>query len=110
VPDSSAQKSVMNASNIQRAIQARTVRLLGPDSPRLPAGYVVLMFASMVPRVWRRMMRTAYSHWLEHPRDPRSPGRKLTCFGLRKFLTRLGKIVAGSGGARASLEPLRQLT
>ena len=55
-----------------------------PDSPRLPAGYVVLMFASMVPRVWRRMMRTAYSHWLEHPRDPRSPGRKLTCFGLRR--------------------------
>lgn len=57
---------------------------LSPDSPRLPAGYVVLMFASMVPHVWRRVMQPAYFHWIEHPFDPRSPGRKLTCFGLRR--------------------------
>lgn len=56
---------------------------LSPDSPRLPAGYVLLMFASLVPWVWRRVMEPARRHWLATPADPLSAGRRLTCFGLR---------------------------
>lgn len=57
---------------------------LTPDSPRLPASYVLLMFASMVPPVWQRVMQQAHSHWMERPGDPLSAGRRLTCFGLNK--------------------------
>jgi len=55
---------------------------LSPDSPRLPAGYVLLMFASLIPWVWRKVMIPAYSHWLSAPASPLSSGRRLTCFGL----------------------------
>lgn len=57
---------------------------LAPDSPRLPTGYVLLMFASMVPRLWQLVMLPAHTHWMAHPTDPRSAGRRLTCFGLHK--------------------------
>ena len=53
-----------------------------PDSPRLPAGYVLLMFASLVPPVWRSVMTPALSHWLSSPASPLSAGHRLTCFGL----------------------------
>ena len=53
-----------------------------PDSPRLPAGYVLLMFASLVPPVWRRVMAPAYEYWLASPTSPLSAGHRLTCFGL----------------------------
>lgn len=55
---------------------------LAPDSPRLPAGYVLLMFAALVPPIWRRMMEPALAHWLAKPASPLSAGRRLTCFGL----------------------------
>ena len=55
---------------------------LAPDSPRLPASYVLLMFASLVPAVWRRVMEPALAHWLARPTNPLSAGRRLTCFGL----------------------------
>jgi len=55
---------------------------LSPDSPRLPAGYVLLMFASLIPPVWRKVMAPAYLHWLASPTSPLSAGRHLTCFGL----------------------------
>ena len=54
------------------------------DSPRLPAGYVLLMFASLVPSVWRRVMATPHQYWLSSPASPLSAGRRLTCFGLRE--------------------------
>lgn len=54
-----------------------------PDSPRLPAGYVLLMFASMVPAVWRRVMTPSLEYWLSSPTSPISAGHRLTCFGLR---------------------------
>ena len=57
---------------------------LTPDSPRLPAGYVLLMFASMVPGVWRRIMQPALTRWLANPSAPPSAGRRLTCFGLHR--------------------------
>lgn len=55
---------------------------LTPDSPRLPTGYVLLMFASLVPALWRRAMEPALKHWLANPTSPLSAGRRLTCFGL----------------------------
>lgn len=57
---------------------------LSPDSPRLPAGYVLLMFASLVPWIWRRVMAEAFQHWLSAPASPRSAGRHLTCFGVHR--------------------------
>jgi len=58
---------------------------LSPDSPRLPAGYVLLMFASLVPWVWRQLMEPAYVRWLTAPESPLSAGRRLTCFGLHEI-------------------------
>jgi alkane 1-monooxygenase len=55
---------------------------LTPDSPRLPAGYVVLMVLCLFPRLWRKVMLPALEHWQRNPNDPRSPGRDLTCFSL----------------------------
>ncbi len=55
-----------------------------PDSPRLPAGYVLLMFASLVPSVWRRVMAPSHEYWLSNPSSPLSAGHRLTCFGLRE--------------------------
>lgn len=55
---------------------------LSPDSPRLPAGYVLLMFASLIPPVWRHVMVPAFVHWLRVPESPLSAGRRLTCFGI----------------------------
>jgi alkane 1-monooxygenase len=55
---------------------------LAPDSPRLPAGYVLLMFASMVPPVWRRLMEPRLARWILAPDRPQSAGRRITCFGL----------------------------
>lgn len=53
-----------------------------PDSPRQPAGYVILMLACLFPRLWRRLMQPALEHWKRQPLHPRSPGRRLTCFAL----------------------------
>lgn len=55
---------------------------LSPDSPRLPAGYVLLMFASLVTPLWLAMMRPALERWLLEPASPLSAGRRITCFGL----------------------------
>ncbi|MBT9595716.1 MAG: fatty acid desaturase [Vitreoscilla sp.] len=54
--------------------------VLTADSPRLPAGYVVLMFLCLFPQQWRKAMKPALEHWERYPDDPRSPGRDLTCF------------------------------
>lgn len=55
---------------------------LSPDSPRLPAGYVLLMFASMVPSVWHLLMEPRLTRWILMPDRPQSAGRRITCFGL----------------------------
>jgi alkane 1-monooxygenase len=55
---------------------------LAPDAPRLPAGYVVLMFVALVPPIWRWAMEPALARWLAFPSEPVSAGRRLTCFGL----------------------------
>ena len=53
---------------------------LAPDAPRLPAGYIVLLFASLVPRLWRAAMQPALTHWQLQPSKPPSPGRRFSCF------------------------------
>ncbi len=50
------------------------------NSPRQPAGYVILLVACMFPRLWRRMMLPALAQWKQHPNQAVSPGRRLTCF------------------------------
>lgn len=52
---------------------------LAAASPRLPAGYVLLMFAALVPSLWRRVMEPARTYWMTHPAHPPSSGRRVTC-------------------------------
>lgn len=48
-------------------------------SPRMPAGYVLLMFAALVPAIWRRTMTPALEYWLAHPERAPSAGRRVVC-------------------------------
>nr|WP_259372788.1 fatty acid desaturase [Schlegelella koreensis] len=55
---------------------------LASDSPRLPMGYVVLMFVSFVPSLWRRVMTPALNYWRSHPSSPLPGSRSISCVGL----------------------------
>lgn len=55
-------------------------RELAPGSPRQPAGYVVLLFAAMVPPLWRSLMLPALEAWQRDPYRQESAGRRLICF------------------------------
>ena len=55
---------------------------LAPDSPRLPTGYVLLMFAAIVPPLWRRIMTPALAYWKAHPLAPLSAGRRVACVAI----------------------------
>ena len=57
---------------------------LASDSPRLPMGYVLLMFVAFVPPLWRRLMLPALSYWKSQPSSPVPGGRKLSCVALYK--------------------------
>ena len=57
---------------------------LSPNSPRLPMGYVLLMFVASVPPLWRRVMEPALLQWKAEPLRPLSAGRNLTCVALYK--------------------------
>jgi len=48
-------------------------------SPRMPAGYVVLLFASLAPPVWRALMLPALHRWQRDPLTQPSAGRRLIC-------------------------------
>ena len=52
------------------------------DSPRLPAGYVVLMILCLFPRLWQQLMLPVLAHWKQQPQQPRSVGRRLSCFNF----------------------------
>lgn len=49
------------------------------DSPRPPAGYVLLMFAALVPTIWQQVMAPALGYWQSQPNTPASAGRRLAC-------------------------------
>ncbi len=55
---------------------------MSDESPRLPAGYIIMMLLCLVPRLWRRAMWPALAAWQANPLDHRPAGRRLTCFGL----------------------------
>jgi alkane 1-monooxygenase len=57
---------------------------LASDSPRLPMGYVLLMFVAFLPPLWRRLMTPALKYWKSQPSSPVSGGRKLSCVALYK--------------------------
>lgn len=53
-------------------------------APCQPAGYVILLFASMVPRVWRALMQPALARWLKRTPDAQcSAGRRLLCLSRK---------------------------
>jgi fatty acid desaturase len=51
-----------------------------PGSPRMPAGYVVLLLASMWPPVWRALMLRVLEDWKRDPTRELNIGRGLICF------------------------------
>jgi fatty acid desaturase len=53
---------------------------LTDGAPRLPAGYVVLMFVSLVPPLWSRLMGPSLERWRLAPGAQPTAGRRLTCF------------------------------
>lgn len=55
------------------------------DSPRLPAGYILMMVISLFPPLWRWAMLPALHEWRTNPSVRVSAGRRLTCFGLYPF-------------------------
>lgn len=73
-------------------------------SPRLPAGYVVLMVASLVPPLWRRLMEPALHHWTTNQHRPIAPGRRLICINL-KTLQELGTEISAPGSSQNPSAP-----
>ncbi len=57
---------------------------LGMDanSPRLPAGYIVMMLICLVPPLWRRVMLPALTEWKVGSAGIPPAPRRLACFGL----------------------------
>jgi fatty acid desaturase len=55
---------------------------LSKNSPRLPAGYVIMMVAALFPPLWRFLMVPALKRWQTFPTKPVSAGRKLLCVNL----------------------------
>ena len=53
--------------------------VIAADSPRPPAGYVLLMLAALLPPLWRLVMVPALTHWRARPDKPLSAGRRLAC-------------------------------
>lgn len=54
-------------------------QMASDDAPRMPAGYVVLLFASLVPPLWRRWLTPALEQWKTAPANQRGCGRRLFC-------------------------------
>jgi len=49
-------------------------------APKAPAGYVVLLLASLIPPVWRSLMFPALDRWKADPNKQVTAGRRLVCF------------------------------
>jgi fatty acid desaturase len=62
---------------------------LAKDSPRLPANYVILLVLCLIPPLWTRAMQPALRHWEANPSQPRSSGRRITCFYIYERSTSL---------------------
>jgi alkane 1-monooxygenase len=55
---------------------------LSAEAPRLPAGYVVLMFVSLVPPLWFKLLTPFLEQWRTQPDAAVSAGHRITCFGM----------------------------
>lgn len=51
------------------------------DAPRMPAGYVVLLVASVIPPLWRAWMIPVLERWKTSPGRQSGAGRRLFCIG-----------------------------
>lgn len=63
---------------------------LHSKSPRLPAGYIIMLLLSLVPPLWRRAMQPALEAWQLacDSGEASPPNRRLTCFGLHRYAKR----------------------
>ena len=50
------------------------------NAPLQPGGYVVLLFASVAPPLWRALMMPVLMRWRQAPHSQSSPGRQLLCW------------------------------
>lgn len=66
---------------------------LAPGSPRLPAGYLLLLFLSLVPPLWRMAMMPVLAAWKRSPYATIRGGRRLTCFTLYAALDPAASLV-----------------
>lgn len=57
---------------------------LRSDSPRSPAGYLLLLITALIPPLWRRVMHPALAYWREQKGIPLSAGRRLVCVAFYK--------------------------
>ena len=48
-------------------------------APKAPAGYVVLLLASLIPPMWRSLMIPALDRWKADPNNQATAGRRLVC-------------------------------
>jgi hypothetical protein len=53
---------------------------MAAGSPRLPAGYIVMLMLCLVPPVWRLTMGPVLARWRDDPNDVPDAGHRLTCF------------------------------
>jgi len=52
------------------------------QSPRPPAGYLLLLALALVPSAWKAAMLPAVARWRSQPGRPLSSGRALVCWNL----------------------------
>lgn len=78
-------------------------------SPRLPAGYVVMMVAALLPSLWRRLMEPALHHWMTNPHRPIAPGRRLVCINLNA-LQELGPDISEPDSLQNPATPIPLMT
>lgn len=70
----------LHQSHHQRSSVPYYLISVDPRSPRLPAGYVVLLLASFVPPLWRWLMEPALENWKVDPAAHVEPARwRLIC-------------------------------
>ena len=74
-----------------------------PGSPRMPGGYVVLLFASLVPPVWRALMMPALQAWKLNPHAQQAAGRRLFC--IARVPDAPGHLATATAGSRAVTRP-----
>lgn len=58
---------------------------MSDSSPRMPAGYILMMIFSMFPRLWQRHMVPLLTFWSSQESAPIGAGHALTCFHIYRL-------------------------